>query len=89
MSRMTDDEPVRELPARVGSAAGLAVVDDGWSQVETDLAAVDARVRRLAAADRVDELARRRARRAERRALSPVVKGSVRGTLPALGGDAA
>ena len=69
---------------RVPVAAGLAAVEDEWPRVETDLAAVDARVRTLVTRDRVDELATRRARRAGRRALAPA-----RFAVAFRGGDAA
>jgi hypothetical protein len=79
MFSMTDG-----TPERVPGAAGLAAVEDEWPRVETDLAAVDARVRTLVARDRVDELATRRARRARRRALH-----AARYAVAFRGGDAA
>ena len=66
---------------RVPATTGLVVAEE----VETVLAAVDARVRGLVTRHRVDELAIRRARRAGRRALRP----AARFTMAALGGDAA
>ena len=83
MFSMTDGFPEREP-----SAADLAAIEAEWPQIARDLAALDGQIRRLVAADRVDELAVRRDRRARRRVLRPAA-GRVAVVAVRFGGDAA
>jgi hypothetical protein len=75
------------LPDREPTRRDLAAIEAEWPLIEAGLAAVDAEIRSLLAADVVDELVVRRARRARRRVLR-VVPAVAAGRGP-WGGEAA